>query len=68
MSEPHMLILHFKSFMYRVQILMKSLDKWNTTSKVVIMVSCCNYNQKVVLCVQAQDSTSAPPGKCHPYY
>ena len=48
MSEPKQFclhILHCKSFMYRLYILMKSLDKWNTTSEADIIVYCFNYNQ-----------------------
>ena len=48
MLEPkqfYMHILHCKSFMYRVYILMKSLDKWNSTSKAAIIAYCYNYCQ-----------------------
>ena len=46
--------------------LMKSLDKWNATSKAVATVYCYNYNNlsMVVLCVQAHNTISVPLGKC----
>ena len=46
--------------------LMKSLDKWNATSEATIIVYCYNYNNMsiVVLCVQAQNTTSVLLGKC----
>ena len=45
---------------------MKSLDKWNTTSKATIIVYCCNFNNMsiVVLRVQAQNTTSVLLGNC----
>ena len=46
---------------------MKSLDKWNTTSKAaIIVVYYYKYNimSIVVLCVQAQNTTSVLVERC----
>ena len=49
---------------------MKSLDEWNTTSKATIIAYCCSYSNMniVVLCVQAQNTTSVLLGKCVIWY
>ena len=39
-------ILHCKSPMYRIYILIESLDKCNATSKSIIVIYCYNYNNQ----------------------
>ena len=59
-------ILYTVNLLCHTVHLMKSLDEWNTTSKATSIAYCCTYSNMsiVVLCVQAQNTTSVLLGKC----